>query len=459
MRSRDDTPPSEEDVQPRVGLPRRVAAWLIRLLIGLVAWAVIVFAVALFVVPGKTDSRPVSSRSAIPITNASFTKPDVCSGCHWDIFVQWSGTMHSLANKDPFYVGVYDLANKDTNGRAEDFCAASRCHTPAGFLAGENPFPHARMSPIAKQGVFCDFCHTVSARSGIGDASYISSPGRLKRGPYRSSLSPYHLTVYSRLHTRSDFCGMCHNVSSPITGLKLETTYDEWAASPYNARNPAKRTECQDCHMKPYAGRACATGPRRPNVFRHDFGGGNSFIPRQFGDRDVARAAAARLKSAARLSIVSARRSDGRLKLAVRVTNVGAGHSLPTGITEVRQMWVNLTVADGDRPLYASGIVGSDGELDNTTHLFDTQLGDTAGNRVKEVWRAAKVLRDHRVPAKASVLERYDIEIPADAGALTVTAVLKYRSASPQVVDLAVGKGRLTVPVIDMARAAAQVPR
>lgn len=466
--SDEETDPAERDAgsaseesarrSARPSALRRAGGVLLRLAVGLAVWAVVLLLLVLFFVPGRSrvQRKPSTSRSTIPVTSTSFTNADVCSGCHWQIFLQWSGTMHSLANSDPFYVALYDLANADTGGKAEIYCAASMCHTPAGFLAGENPFPHQKMSSIAKLGVFCDFCHTVSARRGIGDAAYVSSPGRLKRGPYRDAKSPYHRTAYSALHTKSEFCGMCHNVSSPITGLKLETTYDEWSRSRYGKRGRGHR-ECQECHMEPYSGRAAILGPRRRVVFSHYFTGANAFIPPAEGHRSRSGPAVARLRSAARLSFVRAGRAGNRARLDIKVANVGAGHDLPTGITELRQMWLLITVTSAGKTVYASGALSKDGVLDPQAHLFHTVLGDENDRPVTKVWRATQVLSDRRVPAAGSVTERYAFDLPAGTGVVRVTARLMYRSASQDLVDFVMGKGKMKVPAIEMARSTTSI--
>lgn len=433
--------------------PSRLAKFIggfLRLFLALALWAAILLAIALFLVPAKTpvDNAPSSRHATVKVTQDSFTDVEVCSGCHWTIFKQWSGSMHAFANADPIYASLYDLANKDTNGKAEQYCAASRCHTPVGFLLGENPFPHDRMSPIAQRAVFCDFCHTVSRSRGIGDASYVSSPGRVKRGPYRNAESPYHLTAYSPLHKRAEFCGMCHNVSSPITGLKLETTYDEWRRSPQSRRGIV----CQDCHMKPFAGKAAEIAPRRPRVFSHRFGGANSVVPPLLGEPARRPLAIAQLRSAARLSVASARRTGNSVQLQIKVANVGAGHSLPTGVTELREMWLEVAVRSGEEEVYTSGAIDRDGTLDPKAHVFHVVLADEGGNPVTKVWRGVSVLIDHRVPAGKSVMERFRFNVPNGTGRLRVSAKLLYRTAPQGLVDQLLGKGKVRIPVIEMAR-------
>lgn len=441
---------------PQPSPARRILGKLISFVVGLALVAAIFFVLALFIVPGtpETEHSPVSRRATRPVTAEDYTAVEICSGCHWTIFTQWSGSMHSLANSDSFYAAMYDWADKDTNGKAEEFCGASMCHAPVGFLAGEDPFPHDELSPIAQQGVFCDFCHTIAMNRGVGDASYVASPGPVKRGPYRNAYSPAHQTAYSPLHTRSEFCGMCHNVSHPINGLKLETTYDEWARSKYNSRDPARRVRCQDCHMKPFRGRAASIGPRRAKVSSHYFIGGTSFISTALGHKRREPLVSARLKSAARVSFASSRRAGNTIQLAVRVTNVGAGHSIPTGVTEVRQVWLQVKgVADDGEEVFTSGAIDERGALDPKAHLFHTVLADGTGRPATKIWRAEKVLSDHRIPAGKSVIERYRFSVPPGTGRVTVTVTLMYRSAPQELVDQLTGKGKFKITPVEMARA------
>jgi len=441
--------PKPGEPADRTGRLRRVVSGVITGAAGIALWAAIILAVALFVTPTKAPPAgpPSSGRATVKVTQSSFTDVDICSGCHWRLYTQWSGSMHSLANSDPIYVALYDLANEDTGGKAEQHCAASMCHTPAGFLAGENPFPHNKMSPIALRGVFCDFCHTVSRHRGIGDAAYVSSPGPVKRGPYKNAESPYHLTAYSPLHTSAEFCGMCHNVSNPISGLKLETTYDEWKRSPQARRGIV----CQDCHMKPAAGKAAELAPRRSKVYSHRFTGANAVVPTLFGANDRRELAVKNLRSAARISVASVSRSGKKVRVRVRVSNVGAGHSLPTGVTELRQLWLALEVRYGGEDVYNSGAVDADGVLDPRAHLFHVVLADGSGRPVTKVWRGVSVLIDHRVPAGKSVIETFQFNSPP-GNRLQVTARLLYRSAPQELVDELLPKRKIKIPVIEMTR-------
>jgi len=165
-------------------------------------------------------------------SSSDFTRTSKCQQCHAIVHSQWDGTMHSNAYTDPFYQKEFHAASTDTDGLVDEFC--SRCHTPIGVLSGEiPPADGSHFSEIAHMGVQCDFCHTVSGSNGIGDASFIVTPGNTKWGPFDDSKSASHTSEYLELHTRSEFCGMCHQVTHPVNGLVIDDTYSTWNESYY----------------------------------------------------------------------------------------------------------------------------------------------------------------------------------------------------------------------------------
>lgn len=393
-----------------------------------------------------------------------FSSADMCMSCHADIHTQWSNSMHNNSYKDPLYQKVYELAIKDTNGdrTIEAFCIA--CHNPIGFISGEiPPADGSKLSQIAKDGIQCDFCHTVSGSHGIGDFSAKNSPGEIKRGPLKDAASPSHKTAYSELHTKAEFCGMCHNVSHPVNGLHLENTYSEWKAGPYSAQGIV----CQDCHMtpgpgvtKPNPGQAALGGPNRPHIYTHSIVGGNVAMAEQMGSPDHAALARERLRAAASVEILPAKRfSAGENKFKVKVTNKGAGHYLPTGLTETREMWLEVVVKDGyGKTVFSSGELDKEGNIGKNAVIYNTVVGDSEGKPTHLVWRAEKILRDHRIPPKESVTENYSFKLPVNAkGPFKIEATLNYRSASQAIVDELFEEEAFELPVVDMAHASAIV--
>ncbi|MCX9085146.1 MAG: multiheme c-type cytochrome [Candidatus Methanoperedens sp.] len=394
---------------------------------------------------------------AIAIQPSDFTQPEVCGGCHTEIYAQWNGSMHSNSHKDPVYEKLFIMVSKEMNRTFDPFC--SKCHVPIDFLSGNIPSAdNYKVSEISEKGISCDFCHTVNASSGIGNGAFISSPGKIKRGPFDDSdYSTFHQIEYSQLHTRSEFCGMCHDVYHPFNGLVLENTYSEWKEGPYN-----ETTVCQDCHMTPGVtmfkankGRAAAGAPMREHIYTHYIVGGNAMLPELLGSPEHERLAKERLRSAAKIEIIKFKKKEDNksMDLIVKVTNIGAGHKLPTGLTEARQIWLEIEAKDvSGKTIFESGKIDADGYIDHDAIKYHTVFGDAQGKPTEKVWLAEKILLDNRIPPKGYSEENFSFALPQDARyPLSVDVRLNYVSASQELSDLLFGKGKVKPPVIEMA--------
>lgn len=381
-----------------------------------------------------------------------YNEPRICSECHNVLYEQWDGDMHHVALVDPFYVAEAELAGKEAGEDVKQFCHS--CHSPVGVMRKEIPKKTADATSIANEGVFCDFCHTVKETKGVGNASYVNDPGNIKRGPFDDSKSLGHETTYSELHTKGEFCGMCHDVKHPTNNLVIENTYTEWKEGPYAKEG----TQCQDCHMtpgpgvtKPNPGRAALGGPERDMIYTHYVVGANVMMNNFYEYNEHARLAEERLKAAATMDIGASFESGGQGQVSIRITNSGCGHYLPTGITELRQMWVHLIIVDGTgSKVYESGTLDKKGVLDPKSVIYNTVLGDSEGKPTGKVWEAEKILSDNRIPPRQSTEETHIVDISGTQGPYKVTATLKYRSVSQDVIDKLLGKDFIKVPVVDM---------
>ncbi|NQE45005.1 hypothetical protein C5S31_03145 [ANME-1 cluster archaeon GoMg2] len=389
------------------------------------------------------------------IESSDFDDPTVCKGCHAEIYNQWDGSMHSIAYTDPVYLAEEEMASNETDGLTDTYCA--RCHTPIGVLSGEvPPIGHENMSEVSKKGIQCDFCHNVNKSTGIGNGAFMVALDGFKRGPYEDSKSPSHGSMFSDLHTKSEFCGMCHETHHPVTGIPIEETYTEWKEGPYNTT-----TQCQDCHMTPgithfeaNPGKASGIGPERDHVYTHYFVGGNAAVTGVIGSEVHQQMAEERLKSAATLAL-EAEKKVTEAELTVKVTNVGAGHKLPTGLTEAREVWIEIMATDASgKEFYHVGGLDSDGEVDPDAVMYRVVLGDASGNPTVKVWEAESLLSDNRIFPKETRVEQFSFAIPEGVnGPITVEAKLNYRSASQKLLDSIFGKGKVVAPVIEMAGA------
>ncbi len=407
-----------------------------------------------------------------PVTPDKFEKPEICMGCHPEIHAQWKGSMHSNAFVDPVFQALWKMGEKETRGFTKNLCGG--CHTAIGVVSNDLSFKDGEFatSEIARQGVQCDVCHTIIDSSFLetptyepNNASIVVAPGNVKRGPYKDSKSPYHKSEYSELHTRSEFCANCHQVFHPVSNFHIERTYDEWKYSVY-AQNDI---QCQDCHMMPVEksievartmkkpvnpGRPSPMGPKRDNMYTHEFVGANFTVPALLGAKGHAGMAEKRLKSAAELAISApkAAKPGSMVTLAVKVTNVGAGHNLPTSLTEVRQMWLDVSVTDaGGKQIFRSGSLDEKGDLGKEARIFNAYAVDKDGQHTVKPWEIVRFEYVKTIPPKGSATESFSFLTPADARMpLEVRAVLRYRSYPQSVANLLLGKDAPVLPIVDM---------
>ncbi len=415
-----------------------------------------------------------------PVASSEFEDPAVCMGCHPEIYKQWNGSMHANAFVDPVFQGLWRIGVKETEGAVERLCAG--CHTAIGTVSEEVKLGSDgvfQAGEIARKGVQCDLCHTIKATREHEtptrepqNASIVVDPGPVKRGPYRDSDSPYHETEYSELHTRSEFCANCHNVFHPSNNFPIEDTYREWRTSVYAQAG----IQCQDCHMMPVEkaieaaktlerpvnpGQPAVGGPKRDQMHTHEFVGANAVVTELLGAKNHAAIAVKRLQNAASLGLELPEKaaSGGIVRFKVRVRNETAGHNLPTSLTDVRQVWVEVVVRAGEQELLHSGALDAAGTVDPEAAMFHAHAVDKEGHHTSKPWEIVRFESNTSIPPKGSTAVPYSFTVPADAkGKITVQATLHYRSADQALADVLLGAGAPKLPVIDMVSASGEIP-
>ena len=322
-----------------------------------------------------TDGKPVAIDLFLP--------NETCGVCHERELKELQGSMHSIAHTEGLYRSFAELGRKEAGDKTYGQCAG--CHSASGVVSGLIPAKHDPELPDeAKTGVACDVCHQIKALTGTkgpwgepGNASFVIEAGRIKFGDSGE-------VAENRLHTgekreffkSAEFCASCHTVIHPVNGLRIETTYEEWKSSVY-AKNGI---QCQDCHMRSVEDALKVAQTLRPVVVKgqrvvdgavreihpHFFVGGNANADLLGGGVAHAKMAEVRLKSAARIDLKTPAKAIAGKELALEVVvqNVAAGHNLPTGVTELRRMWVDLQIRDhSGKLLYQVGDLDEQGDL------------------------------------------------------------------------------------------------
>lgn len=368
------------------------------------------------------------------IPSSRFQPAETCV-CHVTEYPQWASSMHALALSDPVFQVKLKGADQQTHGAVSGFCTG--CHAPVAVMSGQLKGVNvSKLSTVSAEAISCDYCHQLTGHGKLANADQRVNANGVKRAQLKDAQpAGAHKTAYSAYHASSEICGTCHNVNHPANGLPLESTYTEWKNSAYFS----KGTTCQDCHMTPGApdnrpipGRAAGNGPWRDAVFQMTFAGANVGQ----GNSELA---LHNLQTAAELTwsppaYVAAGKTT---TITVTITNVGAGHMLPTGLTEFRQMWLEITATD------AHGSTTTIGK-----RVFGTVLKDAKGRHPAEVWNATGVYSDDRIAPLASEDTTAEVTMPS-AGPLTIRAALYYRSATEEIAKAA----NIKIPTVTMASA------
>ncbi len=393
-------------------------------------------------------------------SSAGFTDPAVCSGCHPKQFEEWTGSVHALAFQDPIYQGELNKGFKAVGHEVTRQCEG--CHSPAGMVTGEIKGPGLKgLSALALAGVSCDICHSVSGVTHwqtptheAENGSFIMTPGLdtkdgvtlIKRGPFKPQDGcggGFHECVESPLHMQAELCASCHQVYHYEDHFPLEATYNEWKHGPY----AQKGILCQDCHMvdtETFLRTADTFKKPERAEYRHYFSGANYLLlylaeaaAKKAGDGNLAAnlhkkydLAVAKLKAAAALEIYPIYRNGGLAEIKVRVKNVRAGHNLPTSLTNVREMWLEVIAKDAaGNVLLTSGGFDSPGTLVPETRVFNSEGMGKDFHFEVDPWIVTAFSRHDTIPPHGYKDCYFGVSSSKKAGPVSVEARLRYRQA------------------------------
>ena len=387
-------------------------------------WALALAAV--LVVGGAATASAATPVAPNNTPAAAFPPAQTCS-CHSNFIDEWKQSMHGQSMSDPIYKVKLAQGNAATGGKIGPFCIT--CHGPVATMVGQT----ASTDPTstAYQGIGCSFCHQVVGQSApTGNVSLLLQPSGVYRAQLATPQAP-HAVAFSAFHATSAICGSCHNVAHPGNGLPIEATYNEWKASPQAKAG----VQCQDCHMSrspgligPSLGWA-AGGASLRNVYQMNF------IGAQVGLSN-ATLATQMLQQAATISLRAPGMLEGSTSTSVTVTitNTGAGHDIPTGLTEVRQMWLLVTMTGPDGKTVTVG-----------RHDYGAVLKNAAGKYPVQLWEATGVQSDERIPPMGTSVNTYKITFPEGAQSGILSAQLLYKSVPDDLAKAAKAPNPTTV--------------
>ena len=327
------------------------------------------------------------------LTADELRDPNVCQSCHPTQVADWSRSMHAYASDDPVFTAMNKRGQRETNGALGDFCV--KCHAPVALRDGATTDGLNLASlPAAQHGVTCFFCHSAESVDGThNDPLTLATDGRML-GPISDPASGApHPSAYTALldgaQTESaGMCGTCHDIVN-TNNVPLERTYQEWQTTKFAV--PPHGQSCVQCHMSGSDGPASTVSTVTRHLHGHDFPAVDLPLT-DFPGADPTRLrqdAQAMLDTTIQATICF---DDSTRRVLVALDNVAAGHSWPSGASQDRRAWVDVTAYSGTDVIYQSGVAA--GETPETAADPDLWMVrdcifDDTGNEAHMFWQAA----------------------------------------------------------------------
>ena len=306
--------------------------------------ALLVSALAAGVLYGVSARAPANAQTAFPLLDfpdGTATASETCGACHQGIYKEFSeGFGSDLQWADMKNYPPSEPAVRMLKGVAKGMPRSPSAHA----AAGNDPWPLDAIE-VEEHGKRCNVCHypqafdypdaaapdihrpkprTADQESGITCASCHLTPDGKVRGPY--VVEAPHATIKDDRTRTSVACAFCHSEGERVVGKQTQT-FLEW-------REDFQKTglgtqECQDCHM-----------PRTIRKLAEDFD-----VPERVSARHVWTGAHSFQRISSALTLAITQSEEGKRPLQFHITNIGAGHSVPSGSNR-RAVYLTTEIVD-----------------------------------------------------------------------------------------------------------------
>ncbi|MBN1340041.1 MAG: hypothetical protein JXA03_12000 [Bacteroidales bacterium] len=393
-------------------------------------------------------------------TYKEFETPRYCGTCHTDIYRQWEQSMMAQAYTHHWdEIEYFDLAvahgkNDPAFKDAHEGC--NGCHAPLAYMAGDVPPPKPAENSRANESVSCEVCHLIQDYEADTpfNFNFVVQPGKTKYSSREGEIkSPDHKIMLSELHSKAEFCGICHNEKNSF-GIWVKSTHLEWMAGPYAREG----VPCQDCHMPPAGGKTAKMGSFYEDARQHLFHGAHD---------------PGKVKGTIELRIhpdIREAEPGDPVVFTLALFNQKTGHKFPTGSVEDRIVWLHVEAVDSKGntyhlPVDKKGFEGEEYTIAGTELAYSDlsvplgkpgfkgvdRDGVPAGDRIFRMpyfdengimtimqWNTRSLGVDYRIGPRETKMETFTFQLPDGVapGKLTVTAVLNYQKLVKPVADL-----------------------
>ncbi len=335
-----------------------------------------------------------------------------CVQCHADIHRGWSHSVHRFSSfNNPAYLFSVQQTRKamfvrDKNVQGSRFCAG--CHDPVPFFSGafdhpkfDDPTYDLTSDATAQAGITCTVCHAITnVNSPRGNADFtieepLHYPFAFSKNPILSWVNQqlikakpaFHKKTFLKpLHKTAEFCSTCHKVHLPeelnkYKFLRGQNHYDTFLLSGVSGHGinsfyypPVAKQNCNECHM-PLAtsndfGAKIYDDSGELKIHGHQFPSANTAIPQLVGmPPEINEGHQNFLKGVMRVDLFGVREGgeiDGKLIAPLRpeapvlrrgqsylletvIRTVKMGHPFTQGTADSNEVWLDVTVKNGDR--------------------------------------------------------------------------------------------------------------
>jgi DNA-binding beta-propeller fold protein YncE len=355
-----------------------------------------------------------------------------CGKCHAEEYAAWQQSAHAHSAIDEMVTFCDTTEQAASTQPFGKLCAG--CHDPVNVRLG--------ITTLQKGlSITCLGCHDTVRTIRAGGNGDLQMDVHQWTEDHKASASAGLVTLRN-----PDFCGGCHQQFVPGTGVPAIQTLQVWQNGPYGSPTTGPQTLCIDCHM-----------PQKAGVADHRFPGGNVYLANHYGNGVLAMEETANLQAA--FSLKAATQTDG--SVTVTITNndhVGSGHDFPTGVTDIREPWVELQAVDGTGTVVQTyGGPDSTGLLPSNAARLGVDIAEADGTILLEhqLSLATRIPFDVRVPPDGSI----QVSIPASvvpaslpSGATKLDAVLQYHNIRTTYYRAATGNSTESVTPVEITR-------
>ncbi len=342
------------------------------------------------VLAGACSGKEVLSREQM-------LDPETCKDCHPNHYKEWKSSMHAYAGDDPVFLAMNRRGQRETGGALGDFC--TRCHAPIALLEGATT-DGTNLEEVEQhlKGVTCYFCHTVAAVEGThNNPLRLSGDAIMRAGIDDPKENEGHRSMYSPLHDRnntksSSLCGSCHDIMTDA--VHLERTFSEFKDSIFSDELVGQ--SCSKCHMTGTPD-VVADVDGVPLRLRHShrFPGVDVALIDWPGKEEQLALIASELEHSVQTKLCF---NPATNALDVSLTNIGAGHMFPSGSSQDRRVWVQLTATKEGQVVLQSGNIADGESTDKSEDPLLWLLHDSGFNMADEpehmFWNITRIESD-----------------------------------------------------------------